>query len=495
MHDDTRLDELISLWQANPEVLPEQLCQQSPELLPHLRERIEAIAKMNDFVERANTASLPETNDLTPSWNPSEDSTPFRNIASACASFTADWTPSARQSIEQYLGRVPEPDREALLRNLLRNEIKLRRNAGELFFVDEYVQRFPDYRHVVREVFVEASPLSFTGTYSPRTPKVTTTPELVGLRLGEYLILDQLGQGGMGIVYKAIHVTQADEVALKLLPQVDGNTLTQFKREFRSAADIHHPNLIGLHTLEADGNQWFFTMDLIEGTDFLSYVRPDDQLDEARLRNALGQLIAGVLALHGRHILHRDLKPSNVLVTHEGQVVILDFGLVVQLGEVARLQREEGIFGTPGYMAPEQAAGASITNAVDWYAVGVMLYEALCGQLPFTGSISKVLQDKRNIDPPALVADEESRADLVDLAMRLLSREPTDRPDAFETVKALASTDTVLGSVVTSSGERLFGRDDQFTILQDAFDQFQQTGQATTIFEVKTSFAAASSLL
>jgi serine/threonine protein kinase len=118
----------------------------------------------------------------------------------------------------------------------------------------------------------------------------------------------------MGVVFEAVDVRRGNRVALKMLPQVDGPRLYRFKREFRSAADLSHPNLIGLHSLEVDGAQWFFTMDLIEGVDFLDYVRPSNQLDTARLSSAVSQLASGVMALHRNHIIHRDLKPSNVMV-------------------------------------------------------------------------------------------------------------------------------------------------------------------------------------
>ena len=102
-------------------------------------------------------------------------------------------------------------------------------------------------------------------------------------RLGDYRLIRELGRGGMGVVFEAVHLVRGDRVALKLLPDVDGARLYRFKREFRSAADISHPNLIGLHSLESDGAQWFFTMDLLQGVDFLQYVRPGGRLDEARL--------------------------------------------------------------------------------------------------------------------------------------------------------------------------------------------------------------------
>ena len=176
--------------------------------------------------------------------------------------------------------------------------------------------------------------------------------------LGDYRIVRELGRGGMGAVFEAVHKTLGNSVALKLLPYVDGTTLHKFKREFRSLTETNHPNLIGLHSLEFHQGKWFFAMDLVSNsTDFCQYVRPKDQLDQRRLRSALNQLVAGVSALHEQQIIHRDLKPGNVLVDGDGKLSILDFGLVAELeGRNASLTQNR-ISGTPGYMAPEQARG------------------------------------------------------------------------------------------------------------------------------------------
>lgn len=139
----------------------------------------------------------------------------------------------------------------------------------------------------------------------------------------------------MGTVYEAIHVQHKNRLALKVLPEVGGKQLHLFKREFRALANINHPNLIGLHTLECDGDQWFFTMDLIDGSDFISHVRPSGELNVQRLRAALTQLATGVMALHANYTVHRDLKPSNVMVDADGRVVLLDFGLVIEIDSAA----------------------------------------------------------------------------------------------------------------------------------------------------------------
>src|SRR5262249_5366328 len=162
------------------------------------------------------------------------------------------------------------------------------------------------------------------GTSCPAPPAAGKIP--AASRLGDYRLLRELGHGGMGYVYEAVHVHRGNRVALKTLPTLDGAALHRFKREFRALADVNHPNLVRLHTVEADGAQGFFPRPLVEGAPSPRRVGPGGVLGGPRLRASLTQLVTGVMALHARHIIHRDLKPSNVLVSHDGRVVVLDFG-------------------------------------------------------------------------------------------------------------------------------------------------------------------------
>jgi serine/threonine protein kinase len=204
----------------------------------------------------------------------------------------------------------------------------------------------------------------------------------------------ELGVGATGAVYRVLDRRRGEEVALKTLRRVSGSDLYRFKREFRSLTGIHHPNLATLHELYVVGNEWMFTMELVVGERFDQYVRPGGELDEARLRDALRQLADGLCALHAAGKIHRDLKPSNVLVDRQGRCVILDFGLVVPT-ENADRTHEGGSVGTIAYMSPEQAADLPLTDATDWYAVGVMLHEALVGVRPIRGSPQDIFLRKQ----------------------------------------------------------------------------------------------------
>jgi hypothetical protein len=406
----------------------------------------------------------------------------FEQVVALCEDYSHDWQTQARPALESYLARVGDEARPTLFRNLLGIDIEHRRAAGEQPQLEEYCARYPQFASLIRNAFLELSSVSSVVSQDTAKPKVAAVKALAASRLGEYRLLRELGRGGMGVVYEALHVQRGNHVALKTLPSVDGAALHRFKREFRALADINHPNLVGLHTLEADGGQWFFTMDLVTGEDFLSYVRPAGTLDEARLRAALGQLVTGVLALHGQHIIHRDLKPSNVMVTGDGQVVLLDFGLVAELDRAEVSRSTQKIAGTPTYMAPEQAAGSPVTAASDWYAVGVMLYEALSGKPPFSGPLLRVLQDKQQLDAPPLPEEAAAPADLAGLCLRLLAREPQQRPDAFEIAKAIAAGVQPAAVGVAHVGHQLVGREQHLAVLKDAYRTLERQREPVTMF-------------
>lgn len=225
-------------------------------------------------------------------------------------------------------------------------------------------------------------------------------------------VVRELRRGGMGAVYEAIDTRTSTPVALKTMLAVDGSSTLSLKRELRSLIEISHPNLVRFGELFRTDDGWSFTMELIEGGDFLSYVRGGavargaaPVFDEARLRAALLQLAEGLAALHAHGKVHRDLKPANILVSVEGRVVILDFGLVGNLVEMNEAAEDSRVFGTPMYMALEQIASPSVGAAADWYSAGVVLFVALTGAVPFTGRDAKILTDKQLFDGPRPRAD------------------------------------------------------------------------------------------
>ena len=262
------------------------------------------------------------------------------------------------------------------------------------------------------------------GGRSSRNPSVPRWLWELADRHG-YEIREKMGGGGQGPVYRGVWPARRDMVALKTMHYIDAARLLHFQQEFLYAVNVRHRNLVRLYELISDGDDWFFTMELVKGVPFLAYVRsgaddtaasetatwsppgPQDEeaahadtppnglspVEEARLRHALRQLAQGVDFLHLAGKIHCDIKHSNVLVTTDGEVKILDYGLIRDLNDEGITQHIQGTF---AFMAPEQAEPGFASPASDWYSVGVMLYEALTGRLPFEGDAQRVLfQDKQ----------------------------------------------------------------------------------------------------
>ena len=363
-------------------------------------------------------------------------------------------------------------------------------------------------------------------------------PEFVGTQ--RFQVHRRIGAGAFGVVYEAYDRERNARVALKTLARLDPGALYRFKREFRTLADVSHENLVELHELVSVGDQWFFTMELIAGVDFLGWCWGRARSDEAlvspftetllaqgapaviapassqsgerpltrpggaassapssaptvmpvRVRGALRQLAKGVADLHALGILHRDIKPSNVLVSDSGRVVLVDFGIATELHRPDAT--EVGISGTPAYMAPEQGAGLPLTEAADWYSVGVVLYEALTGVLPFVGAPMQMLMDKQ-LRAPRRPRDlcPDTPEDLDELCMALLRTHPAERPTGTEVVERLWRLDGEPSSRERTSARpstpppslssQFVGRADALAVLSKAFRAAQQ-GRPAMVF-------------
>ncbi|WP_166825669.1 serine/threonine-protein kinase [Thalassoroseus pseudoceratinae] len=422
----------------------------------------------------------------------------FEEIQSLCRDFRKQLKDGSTPLLEDFLQRIDESARENLFQNLLNLELQFLNKQGTPPSSDEYHRRFPRYGRSIRQAFFESTMMSQIGVDTPAAEKTILVNMSFDRRIGEYDLVRELGRGGFGIVYEAKHVRRRDSVALKTLPKntedqsnpiQNAERLHKFRREFRSLAEINHPNLVGMQTLEVDADQWFFTMDLVQGVDFIEYVRPNGQLDEPRVRKALNQMIRGIAALHDRGIVHRDLKPSNVLVSEEGRVTILDFGLVAELQRTTNQtvsMKSRQFAGTPRYAAPEQISGTRLP-ASDWYALGVLIYEALTGKAPFEGSYVEVMMKKQSEPAPQLSEKPDLPQDLAELADQLLQADPDSRPHAQQIRDVLGveseatqedSTDSTSDRTFTSSNEFLVGREQQLSELQKAFDQLLSSQKA-----------------
>jgi hypothetical protein len=299
-----------------------------------------------------------------------------------------------------------------------------------------------------------------------------------------FSVIRRLGVGGMGVVYEVRDVMRNEVVALKTLRHATPTGLYRLKQEFRSLADITHPNIVCLYELVVHEAQCFFTMELVRGLNFVDYVRQGAEWQSwiDRLQIALPQLVDGVSALHRSGKLHRDIKPSNVLVTPEGRVVILDFGLIAELFPHAVHDHEHVPGGTPAYLPPEQGLGVPPSEAGDWYGVGGTLYAALTGEVPFTGPLLEVLIRKRESDPPSpSVVAPDVPMDLNTVCMGLMCRDPAERltgPDALDRLGWHPHVSMKDRPADVATEVPFIGRRRELAVLDDAFQTVAHGGMA-----------------
>ncbi|MGE5177941.1 MAG: protein kinase domain-containing protein [Bacteroidota bacterium] len=263
-----------------------------------------------------------------------------------------------------------------------------------------------------------------------------------GRRLGTYEILALLGTGGMGEVYRARDLRLGREVAIKVLPPdvaSHPDRLARFEREARTVAGLNHPNIVTLFSLEDEDGVRFLTMELIEGQSLSTLVAPQGT-PLARLLELAIPLADALAAAHARRVVHRDLKPANVMVTREGRVKVLDFGLAKLVEEAKGADRSvatmetpisgEGlVLGTIPYMAPEQIRGQAIDARSDLFALGVLLYELAAGRRPFVGATPADISSSilRDTPDPLTRIRADLPAPLEHLVNRCLEKNPRDR--------------------------------------------------------------------
>ncbi len=391
-------------------------------------------------------------------------------------------------------------ERTAFLAQACNGDAELQNEVLELLDYHEKTGEF-----MVKPVFELAAKILTPADNSSPSAVVKLDKKEQSFRGTErFEIKQRLGQGGFGVVYQVYDRERREDVALKTLHVTYAESLYRFKKEFRALADVHHANLVELYELMSDGEDWFFTMELIEGSDLLSYLQAghhqsrDDFDHHARLRSALRQLVEGVCALHAAGKLHRDIKPSNVLATKSGRIVLLDFGLITE-SATREIERSLDLVGTPIYMSPEQSAGRAVTAASDWYSVGVILYQALTGSAPFDGQIMEILTKKQHHDaPPPSALAANVPPDLDSLCVELLRRDPTARPQGREILSRLggASASSASGQAaeLRAAAIPLIGREQHMQLLANAFEEIKK-GRAVAVFAHGSSGMGKSALV
>jgi len=258
------------------------------------------------------------------------------------------------------------------------------------------------------------------------------------LTLGQYRILDELGHGGMGQVFRAQHLFMGRDVAIKVLPRAKstGEAESAFQREIRMLSRLDHDNLVRALDAGHDGKVYYLVTELVTGLDLRRQVLKYGRLDEIRAASIVSQAALGLGYAHANGLVHRDVKPANLLVTPEGHVKVLDLGLAGSdiEGESLRLGR---VVGTMDYMAPEQIRSSdSVGPRADIYALGCTLYFSLTGQVPFPGGTRQEKSQRQLFEQPRPIRAVEPAVseEFCRVVESMMQKDPTLRPQSAQMV-------------------------------------------------------------
>ena len=257
-----------------------------------------------------------------------------------------------------------------------------------------------------------------------------------GTRFGDYELLEEIGRGGMGVVYRARQVSLDRIVALKMLvhrPFETPELAERLEAEARAAAGLHHPGIVAIHEFGQHDGQFFFSMEYIEGRSLADVIAdsPGQTKDFERAARYLRDIAGAVHYAHEQGILHRDLKPSNILVEVTDAVKVTDFGLAKRIGTDSGLTLTGQVLGSPSYLSPEQAAGRrdQLSPRSDVYALGAVLFELLTGRPPFVADSfeSSLVQIRENEAPSPRLLNPRVPRDLETICLKCLEKEPERR--------------------------------------------------------------------
>src|SRR4051812_33600307 len=268
----------------------------------------------------------------------------------------------------------------------------------------------------------------------------------IGASFAEHVIRGVAGRGGMGIVYRAMHVPLKREVALKVIaPNIsaDEEVRARFRNEFEAAASIQHPNVVPIYHAGEEDGLLYVTMRYVDGTDLARLLAAQKKLDPPVAAHLVAQVAGALDAAHHAGIVHRDVKPANVLIELEGDAmhaVLTDFGLMKDLRSKTQVTQPGTIIGTFDYAAPEQLREGPIDARADVYALGGVLYQALTGQVPFPRetAAATMLAHLDSPPPSVLSAVPDAAEALGEIVRRAMSKHPDDRyPSAGDLGRAV----------------------------------------------------------
>jgi len=252
-------------------------------------------------------------------------------------------------------------------------------------------------------------------------------------RLGHYEIVEELGRGGMGVVYKGYESSLGRYVAIKVLAAAmahDPVFVERFLREARAMAALNDPHIIQIYFIGQDEDQTFFVMEFIDGESLSDWIKRDHRLPASDALKILMDAAQGLATAHSQGVIHRDIKPGNIMITTRGVVKVADFGIALASNDVSqKLTNTGALVGTPGYLSPEVCLGKPVDQRSDIFALGIVLFEMLTGRMPFNSeSPLKLMLDVVEADIPDIrEINPDIDEEVTRILGRMLAKNPVDR--------------------------------------------------------------------
>jgi serine/threonine-protein kinase len=273
---------------------------------------------------------------------------------------------------------------------------------------------------------------------------------------GRYRLVAQQGSGGMAVIYKAVDQYLGRTVAVKILrPSLttDPAFVARFRNEARQVANLSHPNIVTVHDVGSEGQTHYIVMEYIEGEDLKKIIRKEGILSVELALDLSIQICAGIGFAHRAGIVHADVKPQNILVTEDYRVKVTDFGIAQALTDTQPTQRQDVVWGSPHYFAPEQARGEKPTPASDVYAIGIVLFEMLTGRLPYGGASQQELAmaHLRERVPWVTEFNPKVPENLAKIIYKVMSKEPSARYRMADQLGHILRSFRERGRAVTAS--------------------------------------------
>jgi predicted Ser/Thr protein kinase len=350
--------------------------------------------------------------------------------------FEAQWRTGPRPRVTEFASTASGPARHALLLRLIGIDVDYRLRAGENPSIDDYRGEFPKLSPEEVETITSISRNRTPANMDSGQGVVRVTHDVSRPPSNRFSKIEEIGRGGMGIVWRAIQMSTGREVALKELPDkalVSSAARSQFEEEIHWASKLQHPNIARVYDSGLLEGSYFYAMELIHGEHLDKYAKKN----RWTLRQMLEMMSMIAKAVHHAHelgILHRDLKPSNILVTPEGKPIIVDFGLARLVHDAAggKAPRYADVVGTPAYMAPEQALGRDdlIARPTDIYSLGVIIYYFVTGVFPHSPKLAHDTWRPQATEEgmrPAKEINDRIGTDLDAMIAKCLAPDPVNR--------------------------------------------------------------------